>query len=174
MTKARKVFCSHRQVDKPAVEAFARRLRERGIDAWLDKWEIQPGDDFVQGINDGLADYDVGLVFFSSRPWPGKWFGAEVSTLTLFQVEEARRLIPVMLDEQAPLPALLRRYARRSADDFEQIVDAILGHVRKPPLGPLSTQPRRTQFTLRLSGDAADAIVVEALAMAAPWRGTMA
>ena len=28
-------------------------------------WEIQPGDDFVQGITEGLADYDVGLVFFS-------------------------------------------------------------------------------------------------------------
>ena len=28
-----KVFCSHRGVDKPEVEAFARRLRDSGIDA---------------------------------------------------------------------------------------------------------------------------------------------
>lgn len=163
MAKAPKVFCSHRQVDKPAVEAFARRLRERGIDAWFDTWEIQPGDDSVQGMNQGLADYDVGLVFFSSAPWPGKWFDAEVSTITLFQVEEGRRLIPVMLDAQAPLPPLLKPYARRSADDFEQIVDAILGRNRKPFLGPISTQPQRLQFTLRLSRDAADAVCVEAL-----------
>lgn len=29
----KKVFCSHRGADKPAVEAFARQLREKGIDA---------------------------------------------------------------------------------------------------------------------------------------------
>lgn len=34
MKQAPKVFCSHRQVNKPAVEAFALRLRVRGIDAW--------------------------------------------------------------------------------------------------------------------------------------------
>ena len=162
MANGPKVFCSHRQVDKPAVEAFARRLRERGIDAWFDKWEIQPGDDFVQGINEGLADYDVGLVFFSSAAWPGKWFGAEVSTITLFQVEEGRRLIPVMLDAQAPLPPLLKPYARRGADEFEQIVDAILGRNRKPSLGLIATQPQRLQFTLRLSEDTAGTIGVEA------------
>ena len=160
--KTPKVFCSHRQVDKLAVEVFARRLRERGVDAWLDKWEIQPGDDFVQGINEGLADYDVGLVFFSSAPWSGKWFGAEISTITLFQVEEGRRLIPVMLDAQVPLPPLLKRYARRSTDEFEQIVDAILGRSRKPPLGPIATQPQRLQFTMRLTQDTAGAVCVEA------------
>lgn len=89
MEKPPKVFCSHRNVDMPAVEAFARQLRERGIDAWLDVWEVQPGDDFVQRINDGLADYDAGLVFFSSEPWPGKWFSAEVSAIMLIQSKKA-------------------------------------------------------------------------------------
>ncbi len=163
MEKAPKVFCSHRQVDKPAVEAFASQLRARGIDAWFDKWEVQPGDDFVKRINEGLADYDVGLVFFSSAPWPGPWFGAEVSTLTLFQVEEGRRLIPVMLDDQAKLPPLLRRYARRSAAQFDQIVDAILGHDRKPPLGSTVTQPTHVQFTLQLTSNPAGTVCVEAL-----------
>ncbi|MEJ8846112.1 tetratricopeptide repeat protein [Variovorax rhizosphaerae] len=163
MENAPKVFCSHRNVDKPAVEDFARRLRERGIDAWLDKWEIRPGDDFVQRINEGLTDYDVGLVFFSSEPWPGKWFDAEVSTLTLFQVEEGRRLIPVMVDAQAPLPPLLKRYARRSVDDFDQIVDAIRGHDRKPPLGPIAAQPMRSQFTLRLARNTGGGVDIDAV-----------
>ncbi len=161
--KAPKVFCSHRQVDKPAVEAFARRLRECGVDAWLDKWEIQPGDDFVQRINEGLADYDVGLVFFSSAPWPGKWFDAEVNTITLFQVEDSRRLIPVLLDEQAVLPPLLKRYVARRIDEFEQIVAAIRGHDPKPPLGNAATEPQRVPFTLRLTRAADGDITVEAL-----------
>ena len=105
----------------------------------------------------------MGLVFFSSAPWPGKWFEAELNTITLLQVEQGRRLILVMLDDQAPLPALLKRYARRGAGDFEQIVDAILGHSRKPPLGAAATQPKRLQFTLRLARGPADAIGIEAL-----------
>jgi len=164
MPQPPKVFCSHRQVDKPAVEAFARRLREeQGIDAWLDKWEIAPGDDFVQAINQGLDECEVGLVFFSSQPWRGRWFDAEVSTLTLFQVEEGRRLIPVMLDASVSVPPLLKRLARRSVDDFELIVDAILNRSRKPPLGPLISQPQRVTFTLSLRREPAGTVAVEAL-----------
>ena len=47
-----KVFCSHRSVDKPEVEAFATLLRKKGIDAWFDRWEIAPGDDIVARMNE--------------------------------------------------------------------------------------------------------------------------
>ena len=47
------VFISHSSKDKPAVEALATALRARGIDVWLDKWEIGPGDDIVASINAG-------------------------------------------------------------------------------------------------------------------------
>jgi TIR domain len=40
-----RVFISHSSKDKPAVEALAVALRERGIDPWLDKWEIGAGCD---------------------------------------------------------------------------------------------------------------------------------
>ncbi|MFW5667325.1 MAG: toll/interleukin-1 receptor domain-containing protein, partial [Coleofasciculus sp.] len=40
-----KAFISHSSIDKPFVERLATDLRSReGIDAWLDKWEILPGD----------------------------------------------------------------------------------------------------------------------------------
>lgn len=174
MGGARKVFCSHRSVDKPAVADFARRLRQAGIDAWLDQWEIQPGEDFVARINQGLAACDAGLVFFSSREWPGRWFEAEVSTLTLFNVEHGTRLIPVLIDEAAPLPPLLRRLARRGIEDFQQIVDAIEGWRSKPPLGPAADRPPRTRVTLRLERDGEGRIRVAALeggAVRAELRG---
>lgn len=37
-----RVFISHSSRDKPAVEALARALRDRGIETWLDKWMIAP------------------------------------------------------------------------------------------------------------------------------------
>jgi hypothetical protein len=38
------VFLSHSNADKPAVEELARRLAREGIQAWLDKWHLIPGD----------------------------------------------------------------------------------------------------------------------------------
>jgi len=83
---ARRVFCSHRGIDKPAVEAFARRLRAAGIDAWLDRWEIAPGDHIVARMDEGLRECDLALIFFSRaydplRPDEGRWFHAEVQSL---------------------------------------------------------------------------------------------
>lgn len=133
---AMKVFCSHRSTDKPAVEDFARRLRDRGIDAWLDKWEIQSGHDLVEQINRGLEQCDVGLVFFSSQSSSGKWVSAEVGALISAMVEDGKPIIPVMIDSHAEVPPLLRPRARRGIEEFEQIVDAILNRTRKPELGP--------------------------------------
>ncbi len=99
-----KVFCSHRWADKPRVREVARKLRETGIDAWLDEWEIKPGEDFVAKINDGLASYDVGLIFFSNEVQDGKWVQAEISSITYQAIQEGKPVIPVMLEADVPLP----------------------------------------------------------------------
>ncbi|MBL0284565.1 MAG: CHAT domain-containing protein [Zoogloea sp.] len=150
-----KVFCSHRGVDKPEVEAFARRLRDSGIDAWFDKWEIAPGDDIVARMNAGLDENAVGLVFFSNKEHHGKWFRAEVATLTFEMIENGKRLIPVMIDADAPLPPFVRPRARRGIDEFDAIVDAIKGIHRKPPLGPETPATAAHRFVVQL--DAAKA-----------------
>lgn len=48
---SRKVFVSHASEDKERfVNEFATKLRVNGIDAWLDKWEMLPGDSLVDKI----------------------------------------------------------------------------------------------------------------------------
>jgi uncharacterized Zn-finger protein len=45
------VFVSHASEDKDRfVTEFATKLRAKGINAWLDKWEIQPGDSLVDKV----------------------------------------------------------------------------------------------------------------------------
>jgi len=149
-----KVFCSHRRVDKAVVAEFARRLREDGIDAWLDTWEIAPGDDFVAAIERGLDECQVGLVFLSSTTDPGGlWMGNEVSTMTHDRLERSGRVIPVLLDPGAPVPALLRPLDRRTVGEYEAIRDAILGVGVKPPLGPLPGAMRPRELVLRVAGE---------------------
>jgi TIR domain len=52
------VFLSHSSTDKPAVEELARRLAGEGIQAWLDKWNLIPGDPWQPAIEK------------LKRPWP--------------------------------------------------------------------------------------------------------
>ena len=44
------VFLSHSSADKPAVEELARRLAAEGIQVWLDKCHLIPGDPWQPAI----------------------------------------------------------------------------------------------------------------------------
>ena len=161
-----KAFCSHRSVDKPRVMEVFRKLREAGIDAWVDEWEILAGQDFVAQINRGLDECDVGLVFLSQASMAGKWQQAEIAALTTMAVEEGKPLIPVLLDQDTPVPALLRSRSRLSHEQFDQLVDAIYGRPRRPPLGPARRESTVYPFVIRLRsiepGDIGISAVTEA------------
>ena len=51
------VFLSHSSADKPAVEELGRRLLKEGIEAWLDKWHLIPGDPWQPAIENALAEF---------------------------------------------------------------------------------------------------------------------
>ena len=151
-TTPRKVFCSHASPDKPAVEEFARRLREeRGIDAWFDLWEITPGDDVVRRMDDGLASCDAALIFLSHAT--GKWMDAEVSTLIHDRIEAGKRVIPVLMVDDAPIRPLLRPLARRGIAEFDAIADALADRNRKPALGGSTATQRQRRLALNLEPD---------------------
>lgn len=51
VTRPPKVFISHAAADKERfVIEFATRLRTNGVDAWVDQWEMNPGDSLVDKI----------------------------------------------------------------------------------------------------------------------------
>jgi hypothetical protein len=65
------VFLSHSSADKPAVEELARRLAKEGIQAWLDKWHLIPGDPWQPAIGKALAESETCAVFVASQQaWP--------------------------------------------------------------------------------------------------------
>src|ERR1044071_2095900 len=96
-----RVFISHASGDKPAVEALDRALRERGIETWLDKWGIAPGDDIVAKINAGLEEANAGLIVFSSHSRDSRWVQAEADYLTYASIQEGKVLIPVVVGDDA-------------------------------------------------------------------------
>ncbi|MGZ8347811.1 MAG: TIR domain-containing protein, partial [Allosphingosinicella sp.] len=163
------VFVSHSSKDKPAVEALAEALRARGIDVWLDKWEIGAGDDIVAKINEGLDKAGCGIIVFSKQSWESLWVRAEASYLQYARVEEGKVLIPVVVgSDRLWLPPLLRPLARRGIDEVDAIADAVLGRRGGPPPVCQTERPSRIATRVKLSRAAAGGVHVAALIGDAP------
>ena len=71
------VFLSHSSADKPAVEELARRLAKEGIQAWLDKWHLIPGDPWQPAIENALAESETCAVFVGPSGF-GPWQNEEM------------------------------------------------------------------------------------------------
>jgi tetratricopeptide (TPR) repeat protein len=159
---APKVFCSYGSPDREAVEAFAVWLREQGVDAWIDRWEILPGDSFIAKTEDALRDAALVLLFLSRRSEACVWSRAEAEAAIVRMVERGTRVVPVMLDADAHVPALLRSRSVRTIEERAAILASIHGRRDKPELGPPPTR-----------WDDAARLVLEQRFTAARERGTL-
>ena len=162
------VFCSHRSVDKPRVRAVARLLREAGIDAWFDEWEIAPGENFVAAINKALTSCDAVLVFFSSQTSEGKWVQAEIAGAMDLAVVDGKPLIPILLDAEVILPPLLRGLHHVGIDQIDELITFLNGGSTKPILQPASTAGQRRRFTIYLRRGSEGEVLARAEANGAP------
>ena len=62
-----KVFICHASEDKESfVKNFADNLFKKGIDAWVDEYEIHFGDSIIEKVNEGLKNSDKGIIIFSN------------------------------------------------------------------------------------------------------------
>lgn len=142
--KIPKVFVSHASADKERfVLPFAEKLRAAGINAWVDQWEMLPGDSVIEKIwEEGLKACDAFVVVLSEESLSSRWVQEELNSGFVKRIQDRTRLIPVRLDN-AKVPEVLRAIVWIDIDDlrsygrqFERIVNAIHGQYTRPPLGP--------------------------------------
>ena len=50
------------------VEALAQRLRDAGLEPFLDKWHLIPGEPWQEALEDALDQSSTCAVFLSDRP----------------------------------------------------------------------------------------------------------
>lgn len=134
---------------------LAERLRAQGIDVWLDRWEMAPGDSLVDRIFEkGIAEADAFVVVLSKISVTKPWVREELDAAVVRSIEDSTRLIPVILDDVA-VPAALRHRLWLSVqkDGFEAVVSAIVrtlhGGSDRPPLGP---EPTYSAVSTRVAG----------------------
>jgi len=91
------IFLSRNSVDKPAVEGIAHKLRDAGVEPWLDKWYLVPGKTFQSGLADALRSCPTCAVFIGPKG-VGDWAREEVLVAQDRAAKEADyRLIPILL-----------------------------------------------------------------------------
>lgn len=150
---APKVFISHASEDKERfVLEFATKLRNGGIDAWLDKWEMLPGDSLVEKIFEkGLKEAQAVIIVLSNYSVNKPWVKEELNTSVVNKIAKGTRIIPVVID-QCEVPESLKSTLWERVKDLnnyqeslDRIIASIFGNTSKPTIGPA---PSYTQNVL--------------------------
>jgi hypothetical protein len=135
-----KVFVSHATEDKDRfVNEFAKRLCNNGIDAWLDKWEMLPGDSLVDKIfEEGIKQSSAIIIIISQNSIDKKWVREELNVSFIEKLQKGTKLIPIIIDE-CKVPMCLQSTVwikinnlTSYNEEFNRILMSILGITEKP------------------------------------------
>ena len=152
-TKPPKVFVSHAGEDKERfVIPFAEKLRANGVDAWIDKWEMLPGDSLVDKIfEESIKNAQAMIVILSNYSVNKKWVREELNAGMVKKISGSTKIIPVVIDD-CEVPEALKstvwepiKDLKNYEEEFQRILASIFGASLKPPIG---SAPKYTQFQI--------------------------
>lgn len=108
------VFLSHNSADKPAVEHLAQKLCEAGLQPFLDKWHLIPGEPLQEALEAAL-DHSRTCAVFVGPGGLGSWENEEMRVALDERTQTPGfRVIPVLLpDAQMPERGRLPRFLSR-------------------------------------------------------------
>lgn len=166
-----RAFISHGSEDKDRfVLPFATRLRELGVDAWVDRWEMGPGDSLVERIfEEGIGEAGAFVVVLSHTSVVKPWVKEELGAAVVRRINSggSKRLIPVVLDSGVAVPHSLQHLLWESVPEHglegvaQNIADALQGVTAKPKLGG---RPTYTQTPVHWTTEPADETVFQLIA----------
>jgi ABC-type multidrug transport system fused ATPase/permease subunit len=144
------VFLSHNSADKPAVEEIARRLRDEGIDPWIDTWQLVPGEKWQPSLEKALAEARASVVFFGPSGI-GPWQDEEMRVAIDRRVREPSfRVVPVLLPgarrtRRSLVPPFMANVMwvefHGSLDDDEAFRRLVAGIEGRPPSATSGPEP---------------------------------
>ncbi len=102
-----KVFICHPRTEAAVAQRLMEGLAQHGIESWLEAFELLPGDQLLLELERGLKETDAGVVLLGhSDTVEQGLYRLLIETLIWQKIEHNRRLIPVYLDPQAPIPPI--------------------------------------------------------------------
>lgn len=99
------VFLSHNRKDLSAVERLGSELKARGLDVWLDKWQLEPGRPWQEALEEVIETAKAAVVLVG-KDGLGPWQNREMRVLLSAFVDRQLRVIPVLLPGAKKKPRL--------------------------------------------------------------------
>src|SRR5262245_39371387 len=98
------VFLSHHRSDKEQVEIIAARLKDEvGLNPFLDKWRLEPGESWNEEIETALNNSAACAVFVGPHG-PAPWQNEQMRSALHERIDNhTLRVIPVLLERAGPL-----------------------------------------------------------------------
>ncbi|MBE8967827.1 toll/interleukin-1 receptor domain-containing protein [Nostocales cyanobacterium LEGE 12452] len=142
------VFLAHNSLDKHLVKIIAEKLKQRGLNPWLDDEQIPPGASFQDEIQQAITVVQSAAVFIGSQGL-GRWQSVELKALIAKCIERKIPVIPVLLPGVSDLPedlVFLREFRwvafSQGIDDEDALNLLQWGITRvKPEISPQLEQP---------------------------------
>ncbi len=111
LTSPLRVFLCHASADKEPVRALYRRLRDDGLQPWLDEEDLQPGQQWRREIPKAVRAADIVLVCLSNRSIAKSGYVQKEIAIALDAAEERPEgtiyIVPTWLEE-CEVPERLR------------------------------------------------------------------
>jgi hypothetical protein len=107
-----KVFLSHASEDKKSiVEPLFEYLQNKEISVWLDKYEIDYGENIYQKVSEGIDNAEVAIFVITENFLNKKWPKEELSALSHL-IFNNKSLVIVSIKDGTELPKLIttRKY----------------------------------------------------------------
>ena len=95
------IFISHAHRDREWARNLADHLSDKGLQIWLDEYELQPGERWEEQIKNALIQSDTLVVILNEgKPAPNVLFEMGVA------LSQGKRILPVVLSEHADTSVL--------------------------------------------------------------------
>ncbi|HET6253241.1 MAG TPA: COR domain-containing protein [Puia sp.] len=95
------VFLCHSSKDKPVIKKIAADLTHKGISYWFDEEDLDPGDNIIDKITDGLQNSKMIIPCISKDQLASGWCRQEYQSILgrLLGGISKQRIIPLILDD---------------------------------------------------------------------------
>lgn len=130
------VFISHATEDKEKVaRPLAEALRNNGLDVWFDEYSLKIGDNLRESVDNGIKTSRYGILILSKSFFEKQWTRKELDAFFAREITGQKVILPVwhelsFEDILELAPTLANRYAIKTSDGMEQMVNQILKVVK--------------------------------------------
>lgn len=129
--RPKRIFLSHRSMDKEIVRDVAATLREIGFDPWLDEDAMPAGANLERAIKDGMVSSCAAVFFVTPNFRDEDWLASEVDYATIEKRKKGGKfaIVPLLMKmEDGRRGAILEMFEQYVHKDVKhhQIVREIL------------------------------------------------